>query len=69
MMRDFDKVFLTYAWNDDLPSGIQHTPESSLPPGIAARKARQAELWAAEKADDIRSQAENQDPDDSAGND
>jgi hypothetical protein len=66
-MRDFDKVFLTYAWNDEPPSGIQHTPESSLPPGIAARKARQAELWAAEKADDIGSQAEKQPSIDSPG--
>jgi hypothetical protein len=66
-MRDFDKIFMTCVWNEDLPSGIQHTPDSSLPPGIAARKARQAELWAAEKAGDIRSEAENQDLDDYLG--
>jgi hypothetical protein len=65
-MRDFDKVFMPSVWDDEPPSGIRHTPESSLSPRIAARKARQAEWLAAEKAADMRRQAESQDPDDLA---
>jgi hypothetical protein len=66
-MRDFDRIFMPTAWDDEPPSGIRHTAESSLPPKIAARKARQAEWLAAEKARDILSQAEKQAPDDSVG--
>ncbi len=65
-MRDFDKVFMPSDWNDEPTRGIRHTAESPLPPGIAARKARQAEWLAAQKVADMRRQAASQDPDDSA---
>ncbi len=58
-MRDFDKVFMTYAWNDEPSLATRPTVETIAAQRNSEAAARQGDRPAPERADDIRSQTEN----------
>ncbi len=58
-MRDFDKVFMTYAWNDEPPLATRPTAETIAVQQNSEAAARQGDRPAPERADDIRNQTDN----------